>query len=273
MADPVYVQARRILIDALDALAAHRAALVVVGAQAIYLRTGDADLAVAPYTTDADLALDPTALADEPLLETAMVAAGFSRSLDQQPGSWSANVTINGQPFDVPVDLLVPSSFAPQGGQRGARLGSHGRTSARKVDGLEACLVDNVLMTIRALDPSDTRAVEVRVAGRTGLLIAKVHKLSDRIESGRANRLDDKDAADVYRLMLVTPASEFSSVVQHLMGDERLEESVSAALERLPRLFGRPAAPGVQMAVRALRTGVPQGRIEEVCAGFVAGIH
>jgi hypothetical protein len=43
------------LLDALVALEPHIDALVLVGAQAIYLHTGDADLAVAEYTTDADL--------------------------------------------------------------------------------------------------------------------------------------------------------------------------------------------------------------------------
>ena len=52
--DPLYVRARGALLDAGKALDAHRDAIVLVGAQAIYLHTGDADLAVAEYTTDAD---------------------------------------------------------------------------------------------------------------------------------------------------------------------------------------------------------------------------
>jgi len=62
--DAVYVLARRILLDALQALGDQRDALVLVGAQAIYLHTGDGDLAVAPYTTDGDIALDPSELSD-----------------------------------------------------------------------------------------------------------------------------------------------------------------------------------------------------------------
>ncbi len=49
------VAARRVLLDALDALAAHRDALVVIGAQAIYLHTGEADVALAEATKDSDL--------------------------------------------------------------------------------------------------------------------------------------------------------------------------------------------------------------------------
>jgi hypothetical protein len=57
--DELYVIARRVLLDALDALDEHRDATILVGAQAIYLQTGDADLGVAEYTTDVDLAFDP----------------------------------------------------------------------------------------------------------------------------------------------------------------------------------------------------------------------
>jgi hypothetical protein len=47
-----------VLLDALEALAAHRDALVVVGAQAIYLHTGEADVALAEATKDSHLAID-----------------------------------------------------------------------------------------------------------------------------------------------------------------------------------------------------------------------
>ena len=44
---PLYVKAREVLLDALEALGPHRASLVLVGAQAIYLHTGEVDLALA----------------------------------------------------------------------------------------------------------------------------------------------------------------------------------------------------------------------------------
>ncbi len=50
--DPLYVEARRVLLDAAEALAAHFDSIVLVGAQAIYLHTGTADFAVAEFTTD-----------------------------------------------------------------------------------------------------------------------------------------------------------------------------------------------------------------------------
>jgi hypothetical protein len=50
-----YVQARSVLLDALCGLGAHRDAVVLVGAQAVYLHSGDADFVTPPTTTDADL--------------------------------------------------------------------------------------------------------------------------------------------------------------------------------------------------------------------------
>ena len=61
--DPLYVEARRALLDALEALKPHLKSLIVVGAQAIYLHAGEADVAVAPYTKDGDVAVDIAALA------------------------------------------------------------------------------------------------------------------------------------------------------------------------------------------------------------------
>ena len=75
--DPVYVQARSALLDAADALQPHLESIVLVGAQAIYLHTGSADLAVAEFTTDADFSLDPTDLDDSPLIDFLLRSKGF----------------------------------------------------------------------------------------------------------------------------------------------------------------------------------------------------
>jgi hypothetical protein len=46
--DARYVAARRVLLDALTVLAPHGDAIILAGAQAVYLHTGAADLAIAP---------------------------------------------------------------------------------------------------------------------------------------------------------------------------------------------------------------------------------
>src|SRR5919199_4720734 len=99
--DPLYMRARRVLLDALAALQDQLGAVILVGAQAIYLHTGEAELAVAPFTTDADLALDPAALQPDPTLVEAMHRAGFIER-PGQIGTWT-----HGRE-GIDVDLLVP---------------------------------------------------------------------------------------------------------------------------------------------------------------------
>ncbi len=86
--DELYVVARCVLPDALEAIGAHRTAVVLVGAQAIYLRVGEANLAVAPYTTDGDLAIDPALLSEIPPLEQVLKSVGFIPKGEDAVGVW-----------------------------------------------------------------------------------------------------------------------------------------------------------------------------------------
>ena len=118
--DPLYIAARRVLLDALDSIADHIDALVVVGAQAVYLRSSTGDLELAPYTTDADLAIDPARLTPQPLIEVAMIEAGFKRA-PHEIGIWTRDATVEGVSRRIAVDLLVPESVAGPG-TRSARI-------------------------------------------------------------------------------------------------------------------------------------------------------
>jgi hypothetical protein len=177
---PLYVAARSVLLDALEALSKHRAAVILAGAQAVYARTGEADLdaSVAPYTTDADLTIDPQVLGPDPRIEEAMRAAGFRPT--SEPGIWTASTVVNGEPVQVPVDLLVPAALI--GGNRAAKLPDHGKHAARRTAGLEAVVADHSDVLIASLDPAvDDRELLVPVAGTPALLVAKAFKLHDRI--------------------------------------------------------------------------------------------
>jgi hypothetical protein len=74
--DDLLVRARSVLLDALIALDAHRDSVVVIGAQAIYLHTGSASVAVAEATKDSDLGIDLRTLGGDPLIEEAMSRPG-----------------------------------------------------------------------------------------------------------------------------------------------------------------------------------------------------
>ena len=49
--------------------------------------------------------------------------------------------------------------------------------------GLEAAVVDHVLVRVGALDATDTRSFDVRVAGVAALMVAKLHKIAERKDS------------------------------------------------------------------------------------------
>jgi hypothetical protein len=274
--DEIYVAARRVLLDALTALTPHGDAVILAGAQAVYLRTGSADLAVAPYTTDGDLVLNPRLLGDVPELETGMTAAGFHLQPQAgghvEPGIWLTKASAGGEEILVPIDLIVPEGAATGGGRRAARLGVHGDRAARRAVGLEAALVDNSTMTITALNPTDTRSLRTKVAGPAALFVAKAHKLHDRVVSGRADRLDDKDAADVVRLMQTTTPDEVAATLSALGQDAVAGPPSKNALIYIEELFGRRGTPGIEMAARALRAAMPEDRIQTLCVAYVAAL-
>jgi hypothetical protein len=272
--DPRYIAARRVLLDALFALAPHGPAVVVAGAQAIYLRTGHTDISVAPYTTDADLALDPSLLGFEPALEDAMGDAGFVlMTLAEghvEPGIWEMAIEISGKSELIPVDLIVPERVASSRGRRGARLEHHGKRAARRILGLEAVLVDRSPMTVTSLDPADSRSIEVAVAGVAALLVAKAHKVHDRLNSGNVDRIDDKDAADIIRIMQTTSASQVNVTLIELAADPVAGQSTRDAMAYLNALFGRRGGPGTEMAARALRVGMNPDTVEVIATSYIA---
>lgn len=239
-------QTRAALLDALEALIDHKDAVIVVGAQAVYLRTGDAPVALAEATKDSDLALDPRLLSSDPLLEEAMDKAGFFRNpFSRQPGAWM-------NAAGIPVDLMVPEELAGAGGKqtRGARIPPHDKGSTRRARGLEAAVVDKSKMVIDALDDADGRNYEATVAGPAALLVAKLHKIAER--TGTPDRLNDKDAHDIYRLLIATQASDVADTFRELLNNEISQSVTADAVEMLGSLFADgPQALGSMMAGRA----------------------
>jgi hypothetical protein len=142
--DPLYIAATRALLDALEALGVQRNSVVLVGAQAIYIITGEGDLAVSPFTidadlvlavspftTDADLALDPRRLQPERLrvmtIRMHLMCSDYFAQL--APEIWShasrrvREAGVSAQVTDQGIQLLQELFGAPHadGSQMAAR--------------------------------------------------------------------------------------------------------------------------------------------------------
>lgn len=264
---PIMIEARRALLDALDALSEHRQSLILVGAQAVYLRTSEVDLPFsAGYTTDADFAIDPSTLAEKPPIGEAMRNAGFALILPDRPGIWGRHVMIGEIDEMIPVDLLVPDAVAGPG-RRAARLPGHSKHVAGRAVGLEAAMFDRSPMSILSLDPSDARTGRVDVAGASALLVAKLHKIGERTAAAdvRPDRLLAKDGADVYRLMLHLDTNTALERLTSFLAEPVAGAVTSAAIDYLRVLFRAPASVGTRLAVTGLDGVVHHERVEAVC--------
>lgn len=259
--DELYVLARRVLLNALDALGDHKHSVVLVGAQAIYVRVGDGDIAaVAPFTTDGDLVVDPRLLKEIPPLEKAMLGASF---IKKDIGIWLAREkTKDNVNVDVTVDLLAPEALSPGTGSRNAGLIGHEAGAARKTPGLECALVDFDVVNLKALEAIDARTHDLRVGGPAALLVSKTKKIADRTGT---KRLKDKDALDVLRLLRGTQTADVAARYRVLLNDAVSKDLAEEALGLLKNQFSERASTGVEMAVRATATLVDADEIRASC--------
>jgi hypothetical protein len=249
-APPEYVSARRTLLDVLEALKAHLDAIVLVGAQAIYQFTGDSDLPIAEFTTDADLSINPQLLASTPLLMQAMKDANFTQVEDQLRWKSASGVF---------VDLMVPEALAEGTSRRSVtNLAEHGPMSARRTRGLEASLEDRERKIIQALEVSDIRTFEIWVAGPAALLVAKVIKLTERFDVNDPDRIPQKDALDLFRLLQVIPTAELAQRLNRLLQSEVAAPTTTGAIQALARDFARSDAKAPKLAAQA--SGLPSSQ-------------
>lgn len=124
-------------------------------------------------------------------------------------------------------------------------------------------------MTIGALDPADPRREESNVAGPAALLVAKTHKIGDRVDRAQAGGRDrtlNKDAHDVYRLLRAVSADEVVEALQRLRSHDDSRTTTDWAIDTLARLAGDPAAPLCVMAGQAVGIAGTPEQVAQVAA-------
>ena len=91
---------------------------------------------------------------------------------------------------------------------------------------------------LQPLDPNDLQHVACGrgLSWRRRLLVAKLHKLGDR-DQASPDRLEDKDAHDVYRLLVAIETAQLSQGGRQRLGDELAENATLAALDFFDELF------------------------------------
>ena len=242
----LYIEARETLLDAVEALGPHSDAAILVGAQAVYVHTESEDdsFAVAPFTRDADIALDPGRLEDSPAIIDAMSRAGFR--LTDPPGIFRRDGRDQ-------VDLLVPKAVSG-GGRRGARLDGHGNKAARKVHGLEGALVSHTRRRIASLVADADRSCILKVAGPAALLVSKVHKIGERLKAPEHHQRQlPKDAFDIYRLLRAIDTADLAEEFQRLRSHGTSSRVTSDALSLFRSLFGSRSGRGTTLLVKSVR--------------------
>lgn len=239
LTDEIYELAKQTLFQAIEALEEHRESVILVGAQAVYIHTSHITSPVQPFTTDADLVLDSRHLQANPGIDALLARAGFlPNPASDAVGSWVS-------PAGIPLDLMVPASYGG-GGRRAARLPNHGDRTLRKTQGLEAVLFDNSPHSINDSGSKAAVSYEIPVAGPAALLIAKLVKFSERAGT---TRLIQKDAYDIYRLLLAVERETLVTKLIYLGSLPGVEADLSLAIHCLKEHFAKsPDAQGSRSA-------------------------
>jgi len=211
MADIRYgaIRSRRLLIDAVYALSMFKDAITVVGAHAVHEWVketwGPVDMEA---TRDADITINPSFIADNPSILETLKNIGLEPALQDRPGIYGLEGESN-LPLEARTtfDILVPESYAG-GGNRAARIPGQKNTAGRAV-GLELSLWDKHLRKLATID-EPIKDAEVFIAGPAALLVAKAHKIHERLEQvmKRPDRLRPKDSGDIALLMMVSDPVE-----------------------------------------------------------------
>lgn len=209
---------RRAIINVVGVLSVHAAALTLVGAHAVLLRT--ADLAVPQMPTgDGDLGVTPGLVGDAPSIEVILADAGYEHRTTARPGLWGRG------PYDdadgmgayrEKTDLLAPYGLSGTASRskRGvpALQSSHGKLAVGNARGLELAAFNRSRMSI--VDFADPRlSTGVSVAEIPALLLAKGSKVGERLQEPRKGPVRDKDFGDLWRLMAVADPEHTARVV------------------------------------------------------------
>ena len=177
---------------------------------------------------------------DDPTIIEEMSGAGFKPT---------AQLGIYLRDDGSQVDLLVPEAVGGPG-SRSARLGVHGNRAARKIHGLEGALVSHTAATISSLVQGSRRSCIIEVAGPAALLVAKLHKIAERIDVPSRRSQVHKDAFDIYRLLRSVDATVLADELRVLEPTAISRDVTVKALSKFQELFVSRSGLGTGLVIQ-----------------------
>lgn len=233
-------RSRRLLLTTILALGDHADAVTVVGAHAVHVWVqktwGPIDM---ESTRDGDLAINPVLIAEDPKIMELLADIGLEPARPERPGIYGL-VNERGLSWEqrTTVDLLVPETYAGSKG-RSARIAGQ-QSATTRAYGLELAIHDRTVTTITTVDGEPELSVDVHVAGPAALLIAKAHKVSERLADvdRRPDRLRPKDSGDIALLMMVTDGAVMAeTMMKHAAERPEIRTVVHEGAQRLVEMY------------------------------------
>jgi len=263
---------RRLLIDTIRALADFSDAITVIGAHAVHVWVqdilGPIDMQA---TRDADVAVNPVLVTPDPKLLDIMGGIGVTPALPDRPGiygySGESSLPLAER---TTIDLIVPEAYAGSG-RRAARIAGQQHAAGRAV-GLELTVWDRHRRTLTAVD-DPTDMVGAWVAGPAALLVAKAHKVHERLEQmvTRPDRLRPKDSGDVGLLMMASDPEEVATVMITQSSEHpEIALVVSQAARWLTEMYSEPMSILRRHAADALADRFDVGQVDSAMGSWLA---
>ena len=262
---------RRLLIHTVRALGPFRDGITVIGAHAVHVWVEKAwGPTVMEATRDGDIVLDPVFVASDPKLLDLMAGAGLVPALEDRPGIYGfADETGLAWRQRTTVDLIVPEAYAGPGRRAARMLGQ--RHAASRAVGLELAVWDKTLMPLATID-EPAESVEVYVAGPAALLVAKTHKVHERLAGVlvRPDRLKPKDSGDVALLMMVCDPEETARImVEAVAAHPEIRPVVSDAAAWMVEMYGGRECVVRRQAADALGSRFSEAEVDGVIDGWL----
>jgi len=246
-----YAISRETLIDAIEALKRLSSeGFVLVGAQAVYLRSPEIELPIPPFTLDGDVVVDPRKIRRPRAILESLETAGFT--LRGHNGLYHRKNAPLDQLRATEIDVFVPARFDSEWEMDG--FSARDASAVMSQEGLELALVDHSPMLMEAVGESRLPLL-VEVAGIGALVVAKAWKLGERYGRGHEEFSSvAKDVLDIYRLLKASEKERVSAALRSIPQEARYRDTALKAATYLRDVITNDG-PGIALIYELLGEG------------------